>query len=153
MRHSTPLATVVVAMALALSGCASSLTGDSYSRGEARTAQSVSLGTIVGIRAVKIEGTQSGVGTVGGAALGGLAGSTIGGGRGAIAGAIAGVIGGGLLGSAAEQGVTGRQGIEITVREDNGLTRAYVQEQDNEMFRVGDRVRVLNVNGTSRVAH
>jgi outer membrane lipoprotein SlyB len=32
--------------------------------------------------------------------------------------------------------------------------RAYVQEgQPNELFRVGERVRIMSVNGTSRVAH
>jgi outer membrane lipoprotein SlyB len=32
--------------------------------------------------------------------------------------------------------------------------RAYVQEvQANEIFRVGERVRIMSVNGTSRVSH
>jgi outer membrane lipoprotein SlyB len=44
--------------------------------------------------------------------------------------------------------------VEITVREDDGSMRAYVQEvQPNEVFRVGERVRISTVGGTSRVAH
>lgn len=38
--------------------------------------------------------------------------------------------------------------------EDDGSLRAYVQEvQENEIFRVGERVRIMSVNGTSHVAH
>jgi outer membrane lipoprotein SlyB len=51
-----------------------------------------------------------------------------------------------------EEGLTRTQGVEITVREDDGSMRAYVQQvQENEIFRVGDRVRIMSVNGTSRV--
>jgi len=68
--------------------------------------------------------------------------------------AVIGAVAGGLLGAAAEEGVTRTQGVEITVREDDGSMRAYVQEvQPNQVFRVGERVRILTVDGTSRVAH
>ncbi|MNG35109.1 hypothetical protein D3C84_1217740 [compost metagenome] len=61
---------------------------------------------------------------------------------------------GGLAGSAAEEGLTRTQGVEVTVREDDGSTRAYVQAvQENEIFRVGERVRIMTVDGTSRVTH
>ena len=67
--------------------------------------------------------------------------------------AIIGAVAGGLLGAATE-GLTRTQGVEITVREDDGSTRAYVQQVDQgQIFRVGERVRILTVNGTSRVAH
>ncbi|MNY70059.1 hypothetical protein D3C86_2081130 [compost metagenome] len=68
--------------------------------------------------------------------------------------AVIGAVAGGLLGAATEEGFTRTQGVEITIREDDGAMRAYVQEvSEGEIFRVGDRVRVLTVNGTSRVAH
>jgi outer membrane lipoprotein SlyB len=39
------------------------------------------------------------------------------------------------------------------VREDDGSLRAYVQAvEPNQTFRVGQRVRILTVDGTSRVA-
>ena len=61
---------------------------------------------------------------------------------------------GGLLGAATEEDFTRTQGVEITVREDDGSLRAYVQAvQENEIFRVGERVRIMTVDGTSRVAH
>ncbi|WP_032621783.1 glycine zipper 2TM domain-containing protein, partial [Pseudomonas avellanae] len=85
---------------------------------------------------------------------GGVGGSAIGGGRGSVVAAVIGAVAGGLLGSATEEGLTRTQGVEITVREDDGSMRAYVQQvQENEIFRVGERVRIMSVNGTSRVSH
>jgi outer membrane lipoprotein SlyB len=60
-------------------------------------------------------------------------------------------VAGGLLGAAAEQGMTRQEGVEITVRLDNGELRAIVQTAD-EPFKPGDRVRLLSVNGQTRVS-
>jgi outer membrane lipoprotein SlyB len=112
------------------------------------------MGTIEALRPVKIEGTKTPIGGLAGAAVGGVGGSAIGGGRGSIVAAVIGAVAGGLVGSAAEEGLTRTQGVEITVREDDGSTRAYVQQvQENEVFRVGERVRIATVDGTSRVTH
>ena len=141
-------------VALSLGGCASNLSGDTYSRDEARTVQTVRMGSIVALRPVRIEGTKTPIGAGAGAVVGGIGGSSIGGGRGSGVAAVIGAVAGGLLGAATEEGFTRTQGVEITVREDDGSMRAYVQQvQPNEIFRVGDRVRVMTVNGTSRVAH
>ncbi|KPW99412.1 putative Outer membrane lipoprotein [Pseudomonas syringae pv. cerasicola] len=154
MRKSALLVASFTAMALMLGGCASNLTGDSYSRDEARTVQTVRMGTIESLRPVKIEGTKTPIGAAAGAVVGGVGGSAIGGGRGSIVAAVIGAVAGGLLGSATEEGLTRTQGVEITVREDDGSMRAYVQQvQENEIFRVGERVRIMSVNGTSRVTH
>jgi len=154
MRKSVLLVASFSTMAMLLSGCQSSLTGDSYSRDEARRVQTIRMGTIEALRPVKIEGTKTPIGSVAGAAVGGVGGSSIGGGRGSIVAAVIGAVAGGLIGSAAEEGLTRTQGVEITVREDDGSMRAYVQEvQPNEVFRVGERVRIATVDGTSRVTH
>ncbi|MBA1324690.1 outer membrane lipoprotein SlyB [Pseudomonas sp. BIGb0278] len=153
MRKSV-LVVAFTTMSLLLGGCASSLTGDSYSRDEARRVQTVRMGTIEALRPVKIEGTKTPIGGGAGAVVGGVAGSAIGGGRGSIVAAVIGAVAGGLAGSAAEEGITRTQGVEVTVREDDGSTRAYVQAvQENEIFRVGERVRIMTVDGTSRVTH
>ena len=153
MRKPTLLITSL-AVLLALGGCASSLTGDSYSRDEARAVQTVRMGTIEALRPVKIEGTKTPIGAGAGAVVGGIGGSTVGGGRGSAVMAVIGAVAGGLLGAAAEEGLTRTQGVEITVREDDGTLRAYVQEvEPNQVFRVGERVRIMTVNGTSRVTH
>jgi outer membrane lipoprotein SlyB len=150
-KHSLILASLIMAAA-ALTGCTSSLTGDSYSRDEARTVQNVRLGTIESLRPVKIEGTKTPIGAGAGAVVGGVAGSGVGGGRGSAVAAVIGAVAGGLLGAASEEGLTRTQGVEITVREDDGGMRAYVQAvEPNQVFRVGQRVRILTVNGTSRV--
>ena len=136
-----------------LAGCASDQSGDVYSRDEARQVQTVRTGTITALRPVTIEGTKSPVGAGAGAVVGGIGGSAIGGGRGSFVTAIIGAVAGGLLGAATEEGFTKANGVEITVKEDDGGSRAYVQAVNKgEIFRVGERVRILTVNGTSRVA-
>lgn len=142
------------AMSLMMGGCTSSLSGDSYSRDEARTVQNVRLGTVEFLRPVQIEGSKTPIGAGAGAVAGGIGGSTMGGGKGSYVLAVIGALAGGLIGAAAEEGMTRTQGVEITVREDDGTLRAYVQQvEPNEVFRVGERVRIMTVNGTSRVAH
>ena len=154
MRKSVLLIASFSTMAMLLGGCTNSLTGDSYSRDEARRVQTIRMGTIESLRPVKIEGTNTPIGAGAGAIVGGVAGSAVGGGRGSIVTAVIGAVAGGVLGNMAEKGLTSAQGVEITVREDDGSMRAYVQEvQPNEIFRVGERVRISTVGGTSRVSH
>ncbi len=153
MRKPTLLITSLAAL-LVLGGCQSRLTGDTYSRDEARAVQTVRMGTIESLRPVQIEGTKTPIGAGAGAVVGGIGGSTLGGGRGSAVLAVVGAVAGGLLGAATEEGLTRTQGVEITVREDDGTLRAYVQEvEPNQVFRVGERVRIMTVNGTSRVSH
>ena len=145
MGKSMWLGVTLSAMLLGLAGCTSNLSGDTYSRDEARRVQTVRLGTIESLRPVQIEGTKSPIGAGAGAVIGGIGGSSVGGGRGSAVAAVIGAVAGGMLGAAAEEGLTRTQGVEITVREDDGSLRAYVQEvQPNEIFRVGDRVRMDN---------
>jgi outer membrane lipoprotein SlyB len=82
--------------------------------------------------------------------VGGVAGSTIGRGTGSVLGAVVGAVAGGVGGQVAEQGLTARRGVEVTVKLDNGQMVAIMQEAD-ETFRPGDRVRILSDGATSRV--
>lgn len=135
-----------------LAGCASSNSGGVYSREQTRQAQTVKIGVVESVRGVKIEGTSSGVGTATGAVVGGVAGSTMGGGKGKILTSVVGAVVGGLAGSAAEEKLTGKDGLELTIKLDNGAMLAIVQEAD-EQFHPGDRVRVLEGGGVTRVSH
>ncbi len=147
------LAVLISSTALTLGGCASSLKGDVYSREDARTPQVVRMGTIEALRPVQLEGTKTPIGAGAGAVVGGIAGSSVGGGKGSMVAAVIGAVAGGLLGAATEEGLTRTQAVEITVKEDSGPTRAYVQAvSEGEIFRVGERVRINIVNGNSRVA-
>jgi outer membrane lipoprotein SlyB len=147
----------LIAGSLAISGCAvNSSSPDVFTASQAQREQTVRMGTIDSVRAVRISsnnGQPSGVGALGGAALGALAGSTIGGGRGSVATGIVGGIGGAVAGNAVENRVAMRDGIEITVRLDNGDMRAITQTATGEIFRAGDRVRLLSSGGVTRVTH
>jgi len=143
----------LIVVALMTAGCATGLGSGDYERAEARRAYEVKMATVVGIRNVKLEGSQSGVGTAAGAVVGGVAGSTIGEGKGSVIGAVLGAVAGGVAGSAIEQGTTKKPGLELTVRLDSGRTIAVVQEDTGESFRIGDRVRVLESGGETRITH
>ena len=154
MKISTSMAlAVAVAASAFISGCASTSSGSVYSGGQARQEQTVRMGVVESVRQVTIEGSRSGVGTIAGGAIGGVAGSNIGGGsRGSAVGTILGAVAGGLAGNAIEQGTTKKQGLEITVKLDNGELRAITQDAD-ESFRPGERVRLLSGGGVTRVTH
>jgi outer membrane lipoprotein SlyB len=144
-----------LATTLLFSSCAQdSITGDTYSRGEAGRAQAVQTGRITGIRPVKIEGGSQG-GALAGAIAGGFLGSNIGGGRASnTAGAVGGALVGSAIASQAQQAMTSRRGIEISVRLDQGGSVAIVQEVNpREQFSVGDRVRIISSGGRSRVSY
>ena len=138
--------------AVLLNGCVAGQGGGDYARGQARQEQSVRTGVVESVREVRLEGTRSGIGTVAGGVAGGIGGAQIAHGWLGALGALAGAVGGGLLGQAAEEGVTGGKGLEITVRLDNGSLVAITQAAD-EAFRPGERVRILSGGGVSRVTH
>jgi len=134
-----------------LAGCASSKSGEVYSRDEARKAMTVQLGTVEFVKEVQVEGSKSGLGTAAGGIAGGIAGSTVGGGKGRTLAALGGAAVGAIVGNVAEEKITEFDGLEITVKLDSGKVIAVVQEND-VMFFVGDRVRVLTGrDGTLRV--
>jgi outer membrane lipoprotein SlyB len=151
MKNSLLLFVLIISTGLA--GCASNLTGETYSRSETRTAQQVEYGEIIHLRPVQIEGTKTPIGGGAGAVAGGIAGSTLGGGRGSAIMAVIGAVAGGMAGAAVEEGVTRSQGVEITVKLDSGRTVAIVQAlSPHEKFAVGDQVRVISDGRTGRVA-
>lgn len=146
------LVMVLPLMAPLASGCVSGLSGHAYPRSQVQVAQSVRFGTIESVQDCQIEGTKSPVGTLAGAAIGGIGGSTIGGGKGKAAAAIGGALLGGLIGSAAEEATTRKAGLELTVVFDEGDRISVVQAAE-ESFTAGDRVRVLTQHGITRVTH
>src|SRR5438067_13657915 len=95
-------AAAVVAV-LGVAGCATPTGPAYYYRGEALRTQSVEMGVVESIRPVTLGGPDTGVGTVGGAALGGLAGSAAGHGAGQAAAIIGGAILGGGIGNAVDR--------------------------------------------------
>jgi outer membrane lipoprotein SlyB len=136
-----------------LAGCAMTPNSSNvYSSYQAQGEQNVRFGVVESVRNVVINYGQTGVGTVGGAVIGGLAGSTIGQGRGSIAGAVGGAIVGGLIGQQVEKSANNRAGLEITVRLDDGRLVAVTQDADVPFY-PGDQVRLLSEGGVTRVTH
>ena len=151
MNTTLPLAALLAAGLLA--GCATPPpSGSVYRYGQTQNEQVVRMGTVESVRNVTIVNPESGVGTMGGAALGGIGGAQIGSGSGSAAASVAGAIAGGLLGNRIEARANQRPGFEITVRLDSGELRAITQAAD-EMFRPGERVRLLSDGYQTRVTH
>ncbi len=135
-----------------MAGCANpSASSSVYTYGQAQQEQIVRMGTVVSVRNVVIQNEKSsGAGMVAGGALGGVAGNAIGGGSGRAIATVGGAILGGLLGNTIENQVGKTQGLEITVRLDNGETRVVAQAADVH-FSSGQRVRLISGGGPTRV--
>jgi outer membrane lipoprotein SlyB len=140
-----------IAVSATLAGCATSKSGDVYSREEALREQTVRLATVESVRPVTIQGTRSGIGAAAGGVVGGVAGTGVGHGKGSSIAGVLGAVGGGIAGQAIEEGTTRRSGVEITVRLQNGELRAIVQEETDK-FVPGQRVRLLTSGGATRVS-
>ena len=144
--------TALLLASAALAGCASGLSGSTYTRDQARQVEEVRMATVESVREVLIEGTKSPVGTVAGAIVGGIGGSNVGGGKGSSVGAVLGTVAGGVVGSAIEEGATRQTATEITIKFDDGRMIAVTQAGDDK-FQRGDRVRVLTGSGVTRISH
>ena len=144
---------VLLVTTLMLGGCLKELTGSNYDRYETRSLQTVQFGEIIEIEMVKVDGTESGVGSVAGAATGGIAATHIGGGRGRLLATIAGAVTGGVLGNLAERKMTETSALNITVRlESGGYVSVVQQAEGSSSFQIGDRVKVMTQgNRGSRV--
>lgn len=149
--HSALISLMAVG-ALSLSACSSlGLGGADYTDTQVRGEQSVRIGTLESVRPVRIQSSEPGIlGGLGGGVAGAALGSTIGGGNGNVAATILGALAAGAAGEAAQGALSSQNGVELTVRLDNGYVIAVTQGAD-ESFKVGERVQVLGGSGTTRV--
>jgi outer membrane lipoprotein SlyB len=152
MKFIIAVAAAATLLGAALGGCASRESGSVYGRHETGREQTVRFATVEAVREVSISGSRSAVGPLAGGAVGGIAGSAMGQGKGQAVGTVLGAVAGGVAGSAIEEGTTRKNGVEITVKLDSGDMRAIVQEAD-EIFKPGERVRLLSSGGVTRVTH
>lgn len=136
---------------LIVTGCASQ-SASTYSRDQTLHEMTVRMGVVESVRAVTIDGTKSPVGAGAGAIIGGIAGSTVGQGNGSSIGSVLGAVAGGVAGAAIESSATKQNGIEITIKLENGTYVAITQAAD-EVFKPGERVRILSGSGATRVTH
>ena len=141
---------ITVAVLGALSAC-STTSPDVISRDDAQRLSTVQDATVLSVRSVKVEGTQSGVGAAAGAVAGGVAGSTVGGHReGIVVGALGAVVGG-VIGNVTERATTREEAVEILLQLKNGERRSIVQAKGNETLNPGDAVLLVNSSGKTRV--
>lgn len=136
---------LAILMSLGLVGCANQdvYSGDVYSGGQAKEARSISYGTIVSVRAVKIQADSQGViGTIGGGVLGGVAGSSIGGGSGQAIATTIGAIAGAVIGSKVEEKASQVDSQELVIKKDDGKEIVVVQKYDSK-FVPGAKVRIV----------
>ena len=142
----------IVFLLVLIAGCATGT--DTVRSGEqAQREQAVRPGVVEATRDVTIDGGQpTGVGGVIGAVVGGVGGSYIGSGHGTIIGSVVGSVLGGLAGNAAERAGSRKPGVELTIRLDVGRTIVVVQSVAEELFKTGDRVRVISDGATARVS-
>lgn len=143
---------MIAIFAIALTGCATNRGGNSYTNNGTQQMQRVLVGTVESTRGVTIS-ANSGVGGSAGAGIGAVAGSNVGAGRGSLVGIIGGAVIGGLIGHAADSAANSKEGMEITVKLDNGELVAVTQTvAESDAIAKGDRVRILVApQGTSRV--
>lgn len=146
------IAAILAASALALTAGCASLDPQDYKRREPPSVSTVTYGTVESVRPVRVGEDHAPVGTIAGAAVGGLLGNSIGHGNGRGVATVLGAVAGGFAGNAIEHKVSEQNGEEIVVRLDNGTTIAVVQA-GSQGFERGQRVRVLQGAKGSRVEH
>ena len=142
---------VTVLTALTLGACANS-SPDLIQRGDAQRLSQIEDGVVLTVRAVTVDGSQSGVG----AAVGGVTGAVVGATRGGSS-AESNVIGllvgaaGAVAGNAIERMATREEATELLIQLKGGERRAVVQAKGAELLAPGDAVIIITTGGKVRV--
>lgn len=143
MRTSKYLLPLMFTAALA-AGC-QSMGGDLFggSSGTQAIASNVNgTGTIQSVERVP-RSQGIGLGTLAGAAIGGIVGNQVGGGTGRTVTTAAGAAGGAYVGHEMEKRRNAGEIYKVTIRMDDGTTQAFAQEAAPEVSS-GDRVKITN---------
>lgn len=135
----------LIMLALTFSGCESlgELSGSSANQPQAIASNVNGTGTIASIETVP-RSQGLGLGTLAGAAVGGVLGNQVGGGSGKTAATVAGAAGGAYMGHQIEkQRRTDNKIYKVTIRMDDGTTQSFAQEFE-PAIKTGDRVTITN---------
>lgn len=144
-------ALALLALAAVFAGC-STTSPDVIQRGDAQRLSQVQDATVLSVRAVTVDGSQSGAGGVTGAVVGGVAGSQVGGNKvGAVVGVL-GAVAGAVIGNSVERMATSEDAVEVLIQMRNGERRAIVQAKGNETLAAGDPVILVTTGGKTRVS-
>jgi outer membrane lipoprotein SlyB len=142
---------LMVLLALLLGACASS-SPDVIQRGDAQRPSVVEDGVVLNVRAVVVDGSQSGVGAAVGGVTGAVAGATRGGSHAesSVIGLLVGVAGA-AAGNAVERMSTREDATELLIQLKGGERRAVVQAKGGEVLVPGDAVILITTGGKVRV--
>jgi len=141
---------IAAALVGTLAAC-STTSPDVIQRGDAQRLSQVQDATVLSVRPVTVDGSQSGVGGVAGGVVGGIAGSSVGGHReGAVVGVL-GAVAGAVIGNAVERSATREDAVEVLVQLRNGERRAIVQARAGETLMAGDNVVLVTTGSKTRV--
>jgi len=141
----------IALLAAALAAC-STTSPDVIQRDQAQRLSQVQDATVISVRPVTVEGSQSGGGAAAGGVIGGVAGSSVGGHREGIAVGILGAVAGAVAGNALERAGTREDAVEVLVQMKNGERRSIVQAKGNETLMAGDPVILVTTGGRTRVS-
>lgn len=109
----------------------------------------IKLGVIESVAIIEMD-ASSNAGSMAGGIFGQVGGANTGDGRGAVVGSVLGSVLGGTLGHRA--GINSKQGLELWVKLDNAAQSTYVMQPGKpDTFKVGDRVRIVQKKGETRV--
>ena len=151
---SIPTSMTRIALSLALvaslAACATS-NPDMIRREDAQRMATVQDATVLSVRNVTVDGSQSGLGGAAGAVVGGVAGSGVGGNRESAIVGVLGAVAGAVVGNAVERASTKEDAVEILVQLRNGDRRAIVQAKGAEVLNAGDAVILVTTGGKVRV--
>lgn len=143
--------TLLVALsAVALAACTTT-SPDVINRHDAQRLSQVQDATVLSVRPVTVDGSQSGGGAAAGAVAGGVAGSSVGGRREAVVVGVLGAVAGAVVGNAVERGATREDAVEVLVQLKNGERRAIVQAKGSQTLEAGDAVILVSTGGKTRV--
>jgi outer membrane lipoprotein SlyB len=134
---------VAVAMLWGLSGCGPSYSPNTYASAAVQQAAKVDQGEVVGVRQVSVSADAT-LGTVTGAAAGGIAGAGVdAGGPVTALSALGGSVVGGLVGSGVEHATGDTIAYEYIVRQNNG-DLVSVTQRDTVPLAIGQKVLVIS---------
>ena len=141
---------IVLTAVTVLSAC-STTSPDVVQRGDAQRLSQIQDATVLSVRSVTVDGSQSGIGGTAGGVIGGIAGSSRSSGRESVAIGVLGAVAGAVAGNVIERAATREDAVEIVLQLRGGERRAIVQARGQENLMPGDPVVLVTTGGKTRV--
>ncbi len=142
---------LMLALSVAALAACTTTSPDVVSRNDAQRLSTVTDATVLSVRSVTVDGTQSGVGAAAGGIIGGVAGASRGNSRESVALGVLGAVVGGVVGNTVERMGTREEALEILVQLKSGERRSVVQAKGDENLVAGDAVILVTTGGKVRV--